>query len=170
MEEAPVFRRQPDRAIAVVALVLFLPGWLYAGYRLARQGAVPFTPAARHRYLAAELPVYPAIAWLNRTRGSGYSLYALHAENMPWFAAGRFQGDWNGLASFATVEPLLADPEALDRRLRGLRVTHLLIARATGLDLPDSPASRGRFQPVYVDTAAVVYELVSSRRPGNSPR
>jgi hypothetical protein len=132
---------------------------------------VPLTPAARHRYLAAELPVYPAIAWLNRTRGSGYSVYALHAENMPWFAAGRFQGDWIGPASFDTVEPLLADPEALYRRLRGLGVTHLLIAREKGPDLPVTPAFRRRFQPVYEDGTALIYELRSGAAgPSRSPR
>ena len=36
-----------------------LPGWLYAGYRVARQGPLPVAPAAREAYLARSLPVIP---------------------------------------------------------------------------------------------------------------
>src|SRR6185295_598011 len=75
---------------AWLCIACLLPGWLYAAYRIERQGRPPLTEAAREVYLARRLALYPAIAWLNRTRGDNYTLYALHAENMTYFADGRF--------------------------------------------------------------------------------
>jgi 4-amino-4-deoxy-L-arabinose transferase-like glycosyltransferase len=138
----------------------FLPGWLYAFYRLHRQGPLPLTPAAREAYLARQQPVYPAVAYLNRKRGSGYAVWALHAENMAYYAHGRFMGDWIGPASFRRVLPGLRGPEDLHGRLRGLGADHLLTTRQ-GLDLPfpEDAAFQRWFQRVYADPHAHVYLL-----------
>lgn len=161
VEEAPRIRRR-GVVTAVLALGLFLPGWLYAGYRIVREGPVPLTREARDRYLADRLPVYPALAWLNRTRGSGYTVYALHVENMAYFAEGRFLGDAIGPANFYRVVPLLGHPRELDRELERLGADHLLIPLGKGSGLPDTPEARRLFQPVYEDDHAVIYQRVTA--------
>jgi len=148
------------RLAAALCLGCLLPGWLYAGYRIARQGPLPVAPAAREAYLARALPLYPAIAWLNRTRGSAYTVWALRTENMPYFADGRFRGDWVGLASFESVLGGLKGPADLHRRLRGLEVDHLLInKRQVGLPFPEDGELRHWFEPVYEDGWARIYRL-----------
>jgi hypothetical protein len=139
----------------------FLPGWLYAFYRFHRQGPLPLTPAGREAYLARQQPVYPAVAYLNRTRGSGYTLWALHAENMAYYAQGRFMGDWIGPASFRRVLLDLTSPEELHQRLRRLGADHLLTTHQ-GIDLPfseDTAAFQRWFQPLYADPYTHVYQL-----------
>jgi 4-amino-4-deoxy-L-arabinose transferase-like glycosyltransferase len=139
----------------------FLPGWLYAFYRFQRQGPLPLTPAGREAYLVRKQPVYPAIAYLNRTLGSGYTVWALHAENMAYYARGRFLGDWIGPASFRRVLLDLASPEELHQRLRRLGADHLLTTHQ-GIDLPfseDSAAFQRWFQPLYADPYSHVYQL-----------
>jgi hypothetical protein len=151
----------------VVALwfACLLPGWLYAGYRLARQGPIPMTPVSREAYLARRLPLYRAISWLNRTQGRGYSLYALYAENMVHFADGRFLGDWNGRASFERVLGGTRDGQTLHRKLRRLGVSHLLVPTqgfesGSPIALPFAEAELRRgFQLVYQDAGARLYAL-----------
>jgi hypothetical protein len=170
------------RLLAALALLCFLPGWLYAGYRVARQGPPPLTATAREDYLARRLPVYPAIAALNRERGSGYVLWAWRAENMAYFADGRFLGDWFGPASFPRVQAAAPEAESLHRELRRWGATHLLLP-ARGLDgreiappVPEDEAFRRWFALVYRDPHARVYALRAvgdhphSRSPRSMPR
>lgn len=153
VEDVPKLRQ----GAGLLALALFLPGWLYACYRIVQEGPVPLTPRARDRYLSGRLPAYPALAWLNRTQGSEYTVYALHAENMAYFAEGRFLGDAIGPANFFRVMPLLGHPAALDGELERLGADHLLVIRGKGGGLPDTSAARRLFVPVYQDAHAVVY-------------
>lgn len=166
---AAAVRRWPSlgsrRAAAVLCLGCVLPGWLYAGYRVARQGPPPVTGAAREAYLIRRLPVYPAIAFLNSQRGNAYTLWALHAENMAYFADGRFLGDWFGPASYGRVLADARDAEALHRELRRLGATHLLVTdrTATGqplrLPIPENGAFLSWFQLVYRDPNTRIYAL-----------
>jgi hypothetical protein len=147
--------------IAGLCAGCFLPGWLYALYRFQRQGPLPLTPAGREAYLVRKQPVYPAIAYLNRTQGSGYTVWALHAENMPYYARGRFMGDWIGPASFRRVLLDLSSPEELHQRLRRLGADRLLTTHQ-GINLPfseNAAAFQRWFQPLYADPHAHVYRL-----------
>jgi hypothetical protein len=152
--------RRPRRLAALCVLFL-LPGWLYAVYRISALGPVPATAGERDRFLAGQLPVYPAIRFLNRRYGSGYAVYAFRAERMRAFAEGTFLGDWNGPARYDRFLALLGDPRALHSELREVGARHLLVVEGTGVVLPvDAPAFRERFQRVYSDGFSEVYELL----------
>src|SRR4051794_11049046 len=151
--------RFPKRAAAALCLLCFLPGWLYAGYRMKKQGPLPVTAAARESYLSRSLPFYPAVAWLNRTRGSSYTVWALHAESMAYLARGRFLGDWFGPAGFARVLSGVRAPEDLHRKLRGLGAGYLLVTENGGLPFPEDDGFRRCFTPVYADPHARIYIL-----------
>ncbi len=153
----------PRRPELVWALCLgcFLPGWLYAGYRIHRQGMPPVTAAQREAYLTQKVPYYPAVAGLNRRHGSGYTVWALQAEQMSYFAAGRFLGDWYGPASYGRVLAGGEDAEGLYRKLRGLGVDHLLLTTLgeARLPFPEDARFLRWFQPEYADGETRVYEL-----------
>jgi hypothetical protein len=158
---------------ALVALAIFLPGWLYAGYRLHRLGPVPVTPEGRDAWLARSLPAYPAIAHLNRTRDSSYSLYAVHVENLAYFAAGRFLGDCCGPGAYSKVLPPDGDACLLFRRLRSLGVDHLLtLENDKALPLVVNADFERLFQPVYADGRTRVFALrgAGCGTPGPRPQ
>lgn len=157
--------RLPIRREALVwglSLGCLLPGWAYAGYRIYRQGPIPFTTEAREEYFFRRLPLYPAVAFLNRTRGDDYTVWALDAERMVFYARGRFLGDWIGPASFPRVLAGLRGPEDLHRRLRSLGAGYLLLTEA-GRDLPfpEDAAFRRWFRPVYADPQARIYAVAT---------
>lgn len=174
----PQAERWAATAAAVLALAIALPGWCYAGYRLYRQGPVPVTPAGRDAYLARALPVYAAIRYLDRTCGSCYTLYAIHAENMAYFAGGRFLGDWTGPAAYQRVVPADGDARLLFGRLRSLGADHLLTVEGDpGLPPIFGPAFGGLFQRVYADGRARLFalrgagcEAARDRRPAGALR
>ena len=153
--------REPAAPVAL-ALLLVLPGLLYAGYRLARQGPPPTTPAARAAYLGRVLPLYPAVARANALLRPGERLYGLFAEEMRDHVRGGSLGDWYGPWRYPAVTPLLAEPEALHARLRGWGVGLLLVAKQRGT--PPAAfaglAARGApFELIYEDRAAKLYAL-----------
>ncbi len=146
--------------IAAICILGFLPGWLYALYRIHRLGALPLTPTAREAYLTRWQACYPAVAFLNRTLGSGYTVWAVHAENMSYYARGRFLGDWAGPAKFDRVLSDLRGPQDLHDRLRRLDAGYLLIPERADLQpLPQDAAWRLWFQPIHADSGARVYKL-----------
>ena len=167
---AAVARWAPPRLALALALALLLPGWLYGGYRIWAQGPVPVSVAARERYLERQLPAYPAVRFLNRSHGHRSTVYALRAENLFYYAEGRFLGDWNGPARFGLVMPLLGQPEALWRELRRLGADHLLVVYGVVAPPVDDPAFRRRFRRVYFDAAAEVWELTGSPPAPTPPR
>jgi hypothetical protein len=158
---APPLARFGPRATAALCAVCFLPGWLYAGYAIHREGPLPLTPARREAYLAHRQPCYPAVSYLNWTLGTRYAVWALHAENMAFYARGRFLGDWIGLGRFDRMLGGLRDPGDLHDRIRRLGAGYLLLPREKTLTLPfprDAAFERW-FVPVYVDANASVYRL-----------
>lgn len=149
--------------LAAVCALAFLPGWLYAGYRIARQGPPPATAAERELYLARKLPLYPAVRQLDRISSTAY---AFHAENMKYFYEGALYGDWIGEARYRRFFPLVETPAMLHRELRELGATHLLLSKSPGTVRPPEPAEWKRwFRKVYEDPAAEVFALAA--RPGN---
>jgi 4-amino-4-deoxy-L-arabinose transferase-like glycosyltransferase len=153
------------RTVAICALG-FLPGWLYALYCVHRQGPLPLTTGQREAYLARWQPCYPAISYLNRTLGSGYAVWALHAENMTYYARGRFMGDWIGLGRFDRVLPGLRGPGDLHDRLSRLGAGYMLLpsqsqsqSQTLSLPFPQDAAFQRWFAPVYADPRAAVYRL-----------
>lgn len=148
-------RRLRPRVLAALAVLLFLPGWLYALYGIRREGPLPVRPEEREAYLRRELPAYAALQHLNRLRGRDYVVYGVHTENMVYHAEGTLLGDWNGPASYQRVLPALSDPEALHRRLRDLGAGYLLLLRDRTPPLPENR----RFHRIYSDGEAEVYEL-----------
>jgi hypothetical protein len=155
-------RRRGSRLLAwVLCLGCLAPGWLYGLSWLARNGPLPSTPAGREAFLARKIPCYPAVAWLNRTRGRAYTVWAFRAEQATYFADGRFLGDWAGLASYGRVLAVSPNPQALHRELRRLGADHLLLPAAVeqNLPFPEDAGFQRWFEPVYQDAAARVYAL-----------
>jgi 4-amino-4-deoxy-L-arabinose transferase-like glycosyltransferase len=156
-------RLQGGASVVVLCLLCLLPSLGWAGYRFLRQGPLPVTVEQREHYLAQALPVWPALQFLNRTSGERYTVYALHAERMTYFAEGRFLGDWNGPARYGRVLPLISDPEALWRELRRLGADHLLVVEGTGVRLPENdPGFRRLFLKVYADGVSDIFRLRNS--------
>ncbi|HWM91876.1 MAG TPA: glycosyltransferase family 39 protein [Thermoanaerobaculia bacterium] len=144
--------------LAAVCVLAFLPGWLYAGYRIARQGPPPATVEERDLYLARKLPLYPAVRHLDRLSSTAY---AFHAENMKYFHEGALYGDWIGPASYRRFLPLVETPAILHRELRGLGATHLLLIKSgpAAVRPPETAEWQRWFRRVYEDTAAEIFEL-----------
>jgi len=118
--------------LAALALVALLPAWLYAAHLVARRGPVPAGAADREAYLRRQLPGYTALSWLNASCGGRYTVYALAAENLRYYAAGRFLGDWYGPAPFGEALRAAARPRELYAMLAPLGVDHLLVRRTVG--------------------------------------
>jgi hypothetical protein len=145
--------------LAAACALAILPGWLYAGFRIARQGPLPATAAERELYLARKLPLYPAIRHLDRMSSVAY---AFHAENMKYFYTGDLYGDWIGTESYRRLTPLVEHPALLHRHLRELGASHLLLSRSPGaVRPPGSPEWRRWFRQVYADPAAEIFALSS---------
>jgi hypothetical protein len=155
--------------LAVVCALAFLPGWLYAGYRITRQGPPPVTAGERDLYLARLLPLYPAVRELDRISSTAY---AFHAENMKYFHQGALYGDWLGPARYRRFRPLVESPAALHRALRTLGASHLLLIKSgPGAVRPPASPDQQRdwqrwFVRVYEDPKAEIYALAgtSTRR------
>jgi hypothetical protein len=147
-------------AIAVATAALLAPAFLYSAREVKRRGVPPASSQARDRYISSRFPIYPAIAYLNQRSGSGYSLYAFYAENMVFFAQGRFQGDFFGPANFARVLEAGRTPQELWRTLRALGADHLLLPVSNPPPIQiDDPEFPRLFRPIYADQAARVYTL-----------
>ena len=111
----------------VLISALVAPGWLYGCYKAFQLGVPPTTPTERARFLSRNVSGHEAIDVLNRAHGQDYGVYGLSAENLRYYANGRFTGDVFGPNSFAKISPLLQDPQRLCARLRSMDVEYLLI-------------------------------------------
>lgn len=149
------------RSVAVlVAVALAGPGLLYASYRMARQGPVPTTPAAREQFLATRRPGYGAIAYLNRTRGEDYTVYCLWGEELRYFARGRFVGEWVGPARFGRITAAAErGPEALVEELHALDADYLVVTRRHGGARRAAGRSWEVLPELYEDAGSRVYRV-----------
>jgi 4-amino-4-deoxy-L-arabinose transferase-like glycosyltransferase len=146
------------RALVVFALAAVLPGWLYLAHLAVARGPLPTTSAERDAYLSRELPGYRALAWLNARDQKRSTVYGLAAENLRYYAAGRFLGDWYGPASFSEVLALRDHPAALHAQLAALGVDHLLVRRVAG----DLELTGTWFRAEYADDEATVWALTGA--------
>lgn len=121
--------------LLAVTLAVLLPGWCWSAAAAARRGAVPHDAASRAAYLRHALPGYAALAWLDAAHGRRCTVYGLWAENLRYYAAGRFVGDWYGAFPFAAAERAAARPAELHAFLLRAGADHLLVRR-----LPWAPA------------------------------
>ena len=150
---------EPPRPLAaLLALALALPGPAYGAYYLWRHGRVPLTPAARDAYLAETHLGYRALAWLQERQGSRYVALCLACEYLHGFADGRLLGEHSGPWAFGQLQPLLADPAALERRMRAERAAYLLLPRADAAPLRTPDAGR-RLRLLHADADFEVWAL-----------
>lgn len=155
---APLLGRH--RLLLPAAVVLALaPTALWNLYHLHRLGPLPMSKAARERFLGDRLPAYRALRFLERTRGSAASVYAFYAENHVYYAPGRFQGDWGGIAPFDEMLKRGRTGDLLADELRARGVTHLLTVVAGEPPLPRDEGFARRFRPVYDDGKSRVWEV-----------
>lgn len=153
-----LIRIEKRSLLAAVCALAFLPGWLYAGYRIALLGPPPATAEERDLYLARNLPLYPAVRELDRISSVAY---AFHAERMKYFQQGALYGDWIGAARYTRFLPLVETPAVLHRELRRLGASHLLMSKSPGSARPPETSDWQRwFRRVYEDPAAEVFALV----------
>jgi hypothetical protein len=151
------------RALLVVSpLIIVLPGILYAGQRFAISGRLPVNETARERFLDKMLPTYPALAFLNRTQGSRFSIYVLDSPNLNYYCRGDFHGEYIGPASYRRIFPDHANAAAFHQNLAELGVGYLLVP----FDLAPrhSPPERAPdfsryFERVFTDAGSRVYRL-----------
>jgi len=111
----------------VAVLLLVAPGWLYGCYKIAQLGPPPTSDSERSEFLSRHVVGYEAIAILNESSGYAYTVYGLFAENLRYYADGRFLGDLFGPNRFAEINRLLPEPPRLHEKLRSLEVEYLLI-------------------------------------------
>lgn len=142
-----------DRAVRSVAMrtavaaALVLPGAAWTGHRLARLGPIPVRVADRDAYLRRAFPSYAAIEYLNRSFGPAYTVYAVGAENLAYFADGKYLGDWFGPYSYSRIYGTPArDAATLDRNLRGIGARFLLLNLAR---LPAPPPNDASFPRLF---------------------
>jgi hypothetical protein len=158
---AAAARLLPARSAVLIAAALVLAGGgeAYTLYRLSRLGPPPTTSESRDRFLAAQLPLYPAIAWLNR-QGGAITYYAVAAERMVDYASGTQLGDVNGPASFARMDARVRATGSVAAALESLGASHLLVP-AHASSWHDAAARDPRLVRVYEDDRATIYRVGS---------
>lgn len=147
--------RSSASVLIAVAVILAGGGEGYAIYRLYRLGPPPVTSEGRERVLTAQRPLYPAIAWLNRTAGP-VTFYAVHAELMVDYASGTMLGDFFGPASFARMEARIRSTGSVAAALDAVGASYLLVPEQD--EFWNGQASRDpQLTRVYADGQATLY-------------
>lgn len=127
LDTPPLARWARPASVAVMALAIAALGPLYASYKIWRHGPPPATAAAREAFLVRELPGYRAIQLLNQRCGASYTVFAFDAENLTYYAQGRFLGQRGGAFAQRPLAPLRRDPGRLDAALSRWEVDDLLV-------------------------------------------
>jgi len=131
----------------LVACMLVAPAWFYGCYKAVQLGPPPTNVPARSAFLSRHVVGYEAIELLNETAGSTYTVYGLFAENLRYFADGRFLGDHFGPNSFAQISGLLHNPRRLHETLSLLNVDYLLILhKGRPVILTEQPSFQRHFR------------------------
>lgn len=144
-------------AVALAAAI----GVAYAVFAGARLGSLALGERETEDFLARRNPGFRALraAEVDAGRQPPPRLYAFANETLTGLSRGRLYGEINGRLSQAEARVLLDRPEELERRLRELAVSHLILLRKS---LPPSfdPAAPGwvrHFRAVYEDSEALVF-------------
>jgi hypothetical protein len=148
---------QHRKTAIATALALLLPGWLYAGYRMAIQGALPTDPVARETFLSRRVPLYPAVARVNQALRPGDTVYGLQAEQMRDYVHGDYLGDWFGPRRYGLLLDRGTDPGAVHDTLQSWGVDFFLVPKSA--PWPASQTEAAGFETYYEDAAARVYVL-----------
>ena len=144
---------------AAVAAILALPGAGWAAHRLGRLGPIPVRPGERNAFLRRQFAPYPALEYLNRSRGRAYTVYAAGAENLAYFAEGKFLGDWFGPYSYGRIygSPPF-DAPTLDGNLRRIGAGYLLVNLQRVRPPADDDEFRRRFRERLRGPGFALYE------------
>jgi hypothetical protein len=156
---AAVLWRARSAVLLAAAVVIACGGEAYAVHRLYRLGPPPVTREGRERLLSAQRPLYPAMAWLNRTAGP-VTLYAINAELMVDYASGPLLGDFNGPASFSRLTGLVRRTGGVAAALDALGASHLLVP-APAADWNAQASRDPRLARIYDDGHATLYRVVT---------
>jgi hypothetical protein len=140
--------------VALLAVVIALPGPAYAVYRLIRQGPPPVNGLERARFLERQIPEYRAL----EKRGRG-RIFVCGAEQLKYYGGDDLLGDVSGLYPVENVVGSSRNSAELARTLAALDVRYLLMShrasRPEWLRLPAAP----EFEVVYRDEAAVLWRV-----------
>ncbi|GBC84654.1 hypothetical protein HRbin11_01087 [bacterium HR11] len=144
----------------LLGLTLLAPAELYAVRRVWRQGPVPTSREEREAYLSRHLPAYPAYKFLNERIGPPYTVYALYAEQMAYFADGTSIGGEFGPGRYGLIANRLHDSRALYRALKGLGADYFLVSRqVVRVQLPDDAFFHSHFRLVYARAWTLLFRL-----------
>lgn len=143
-----------------LALVFAFAGLRPTAAAVHDAGVPPSTREARNRYLERHITSFRTLQFLNDLKHSGYTLYAMHGEDMRYFADGRVMGDWFGPARFSLIQSKFGDGQALYTELRQLKADYFLVRldRVTA-PLPDDEFFRSHFKFVYAEPSIQLFEL-----------
>jgi hypothetical protein len=164
------FLRRPAAgrlATVAIGIAMMSPGFVWACNRIRERGPVPHNQPDRYSYLAARLPAYPALKFLNDRLGSAYTVYGFGQESMAYFADGLFMGDHFGPARYSLIQDKLTDPEALCRVLNGLGSDYLLIVGDYGREVQKADKD-GRLKLIYSADGVLVFDLSGCSTPNNT--
>ena len=155
--------------ILLASLALLVPGAAFAWRGIQERGPIPVTKEGEADYIRARLPEYNAVMAANIVPGP---LYALLANNCGYYVNSDVMGDWFGPGRYPQVLSVMGDAEKLNSTLRRLGADYFLINRPQTIDaqvLAGAEFDR-YFEPIYGDSVAEVYRVLSSARPGSVAR
>jgi len=118
----------PRKHVAAISLIAILPGFAYAGYRIAKQGLPPMNAEQRRAYLERHIPEYRAL----EHRGAGV-IYVCGAEQLKYYGGDDLAGE--------VIGPYTSMPA---------NTRYLLISRGKCAAPPG-------FQRIYADSAAELW-------------
>ena len=151
----------------VTALIFFLPGLNYLLHNLNGIGIV-ITPEKEKVFLEEKLPAYKALNFLNSNYNSQYKVYAVHLENMKYYADGQFIGDWFGPDSFGRfMEDTNLTPTNLNlvkENLSKEKFDFMLLSNES-IKVPKASIDKN-FEKVYDDGNYVIIKPIPSLKSG----
>jgi hypothetical protein len=143
------------RALVVAAVAVAAAGEAYAVHRIWRLGWPPTSDGARDALLAAQRPLHPAVAFLNRT-APGATVYGVGAEDMVDYCRGPLLGDENGPARHGALAARARAERRLAPALDALGAEWLLLRADAAAWIAWADADP-RLALAYRDAAARVY-------------